>query len=49
MGAGGLFPALLGLIVMGGLVSMGAPFWNDILKGFTGLNNTLNSNNKKVA
>ncbi len=49
MGAGGLFPALAGLIVMGGLVSMGAPFWNDILKGFTGLNNTLNSNNKKLA
>ena len=48
MGAGGILPALAGLVVMGGLVSMGAPFWNDILKGFTGLNNTLNSNNKKV-
>lgn len=38
-------PALeiLGLLIMGGLVSLGAPFWNDVLKGVAGLNNALNS------
>jgi hypothetical protein len=34
---------LLGLLLMGALVSLGAPFWNDVLKGISGLNNQLNS------
>jgi hypothetical protein len=28
------------------LVSLGAPFWNDVLKGISGLNNQLNSPGK---
>jgi len=36
-----------GLIIMGILVSLGAPFWNDLLKGMTGVNNALNSGGKK--
>jgi hypothetical protein len=32
----------LGLLLMGGLVSLGAPFWNDVLKGATGVNNAFN-------
>jgi len=35
-----------GLLLMGLLVSLGAPFWNDILKGLMGINNTLNANGK---
>jgi hypothetical protein len=31
---------------MGILVSLGAPFWNDILKGMMGVNNALNSKNE---
>jgi hypothetical protein len=38
---------ILGLLLMGGLVSLGAPFWNDVLKGATGVNNALNGNGKK--
>jgi hypothetical protein len=38
---------ILGLLVMGLLVSLGAPFWNDVLKGMTGVNNALNSAPKK--
>jgi hypothetical protein len=38
---------ILGLSLMGGLVSLGAPFWNDILKGATGVNNAFNGNGKK--
>lgn len=34
---------IIGLLVMGGLVSLGAPFWNDVLKGVAGLNDALNS------
>jgi len=37
---------LLGLLLMGALVSLGAPFWNDVLKGISGLNNQLNSPGK---
>ncbi len=37
------FQTIFGLLVMGILVSLGAPFWNDILKGVTGFNNTLNA------
>jgi hypothetical protein len=37
---------LLGLLLMGALVSLGAPFWNDVLKGISGLNNQLNSSGK---
>lgn len=33
----------LGLIIMGFLVSLGAPFWNDVLKGTNGLNNVFNT------
>jgi len=38
---------LFGLLIMGGLVSLGAPFWNDVLKGATGLNNAFNGNAKQ--
>jgi hypothetical protein len=38
---------ILGLSLMGALVSLGAPFWNDILKGATGVNNAFNGNGKK--
>jgi len=38
----------IGLIIMGLLVSLGAPFWNDILKGMTGVNNALNSGGSKT-
>lgn len=34
---------ILGLLFMGILVSLGAPFWNDILKGLMGANNVLNA------
>ena len=37
-----------GLLLMGILVSLGAPFWNDVLKGVTGFNNALNSGVKKT-
>lgn len=33
----------IGLIIMGLLVSLGAPFWNDVLKGTNGLNDVLNT------
>lgn len=39
---------LLGLALMVFLVSLGAPFWNDVLKGMMGLNNALNGNGKKT-
>jgi len=29
---------------MGVLVSLGAPFWNDVLKGMMGINGALNAN-----
>jgi hypothetical protein len=38
--------AIIGLVLMGILVSLGAPFWNDVLKGMTGVNNALNSGKK---
>ncbi|MBZ5678826.1 MAG: hypothetical protein LAO24_01840 [Acidobacteriia bacterium] len=38
---------VIGLIVMALLVSLGAPFWNDVLKGMTGVNNALNTGGKK--
>jgi hypothetical protein len=34
---------IIGLLIMGALVSLGAPFWNDVLKGAAGLNDALNS------
>lgn len=37
----------LGLPVMALLLSLGAPFWNDVLKGVTGVNNALNTGEKK--
>jgi len=39
---------IAGLLLMGLLVSMGAPFWNDVLKGMMGVNNALNTNSKKT-
>ena len=33
---------------MGTLVSLGAPFWNDVLKGMMGVNNALNAGGKKT-
>jgi hypothetical protein len=39
---------LVGLLVMGFLVSLGAPFWNDVLKGANGINNALNSGGKSA-
>lgn len=36
-----------GLLIMGILVSLGAPFWNDILKGLMGANDVLNRNGVK--
>jgi len=41
------FNAIAGLLLMGFLVSLGAPFWNDVLKGMTGVNNALNTGGKK--
>lgn len=38
--------AVIGLLLMGILVSLGAPFWNDVLKGMTGINNALNTSSK---
>ena len=38
-----------GLLLMGVLVSLGAPFWNDILKGMMGINNSLNANSSKAS
>lgn len=38
-----------GLLVMGILVSLGAPFWNDVLKSATGINNALNSGGQNKA
>ncbi len=37
---------IAGLLLMGVLVSLGAPFWNDALKGMMGINNSLNSNSR---
>jgi len=41
------FNALAGLLLMWALVSLGAPFWNDVLKGMTGVNNALNTGGGK--
>jgi hypothetical protein len=43
------FSEILGLLLMGTLVSLGAPFWNDVLKGMMGVNNALNTNGKKTS
>ena len=39
----------LGLPAMALLLSLGAPFWNDVLKGVTGVNNTLNTRERNGA
>jgi hypothetical protein len=39
--------AIAGLLLMAFLVSLGAPFWNDVLKGMTGVNDVLNTNMKR--
>ena len=44
----GVYTAL-GLVFMITLVSLGAPFWNDVLKGLTGINNKLNTGAGKNA
>jgi hypothetical protein len=44
-----LFIMIIGLVIMGSLVSLGAPFWNDILKGMMGINSALNSNVKNTS
>ena len=46
-GAAGALYTFLGLPVMALLLSLGAPFWNDVLKGVTGINNVLNTSEKK--
>jgi hypothetical protein len=38
---------LFGVLIMGALVSLGAPFWNDVLKGAAGVNNAFNGNAKQ--
>jgi hypothetical protein len=38
------FKCLFGLLIMIGFVSLGAPFWNDVLKSMMGINNVLNTN-----
>jgi hypothetical protein len=43
----GWLKEIAGLLVMGLLVSLGAPFWNDVLKGATGINNVLNTGGKQ--
>jgi len=40
---------IAGLLLMGILVSLGAPFWNDVLKSMMGVNNVLNTNGKKAS
>lgn len=42
------FNEIAGLLLMGILVSLGAPFWNDVLKGMMGVNNALNAGGKKT-
>ena len=44
-GAGWL-QEIAGLFMMGIAVSLGAPFWNDVLKGMMGVNDALNGNGK---
>lgn len=39
---------IAGLLLMGMLVSLGAPFWNDVLKGMMGVNNVLNTSGKRA-
>jgi len=43
------FNEIAGLLLMGLLVSMGAPFWNDVLKGMMGVNTALNSKSKNAS
>jgi hypothetical protein len=43
------FNTIAGLLLMGILVSLGAPFWNDVLKGMMGVNNALNTGDKKAS
>ena len=42
----GWLQEIAGLFLMGIAVSLGAPFWNDVLKGMMGVNNALNGNGK---
>lgn len=41
--------AAIGLILMALLVSLGAPFWNDILKSMMGINNALTTGGKQTS
>ena len=45
----GAFNEIFGLVLMAILVSLGAPFWNDVLKGMMGVNTVLNTNGKKAS
>ena len=47
-GGGGWFETVAGLLLMWVMVSLGALFWNDVLKGMMGVNNALNTNGKKT-
>ncbi|HET9408333.1 MAG TPA: hypothetical protein VFO39_13920 [Candidatus Sulfotelmatobacter sp.] len=43
----GWFETIAGLLVMWLLVSLGAPFWNDVLKGASGINAAFNNGKKR--
>jgi hypothetical protein len=40
---------IVGLFLMGVLVSLGAPFWNDVLKSMMGINNALSTGGKRIS
>jgi hypothetical protein len=40
---------IIGLLLMGILVSLGAPFWNDVLKSMMGINNALSTGGKQTS
>jgi hypothetical protein len=42
----GLPQTIIGLVLTWILVSLGAPFWNDVLKGASGVNSVLNNGKK---
>jgi len=48
-GGSGWFDTTTGLVLMWLLVSLGAPFSNDVLKGMMGVNNALNTQAKKAS
>jgi hypothetical protein len=48
-GSGNWPKEIIGLLLMGILVSLGAPFWNDILKSMMGINNALSTSGKQTS